>query len=87
MTCTATYSVTQADVDASRIDNTATATGTPPSGPDVTDTDSESVPIPWNPSIDLVKSMSSNADEDGSGTVSLGDTLTYDFDVDEHRQT
>ena len=36
-TCTATYTTTQADVDAGGITNTGTATGTPPTGPTVTD--------------------------------------------------
>ena len=81
MTCTATYTVTQADVDAGSIYNTATATGTPPIGENVTDTDDETVNILQDPSINITKTMTNNADEDGSEDVSLGDTLTYTFSV------
>ncbi len=81
MTCTATYAVTQADVDAGSVDNTATVTGTSVSGDDVMDTASESVSAAQNPSITLVKSFAANADEDFSGDVTLNDTLTYQFDV------
>ncbi|MDJ0663302.1 MAG: SdrD B-like domain-containing protein [Acidimicrobiia bacterium] len=81
MTCTATYSVTQADVDAGSIDNTATVTGTAASGSDVSDTADESVAAAQNPSITLTKSFAANADEDSSGDVTLNDTLTYAFDV------
>ncbi len=35
VTCTATYSTTQADVDRGRVINTGTVTATPPSGPDL----------------------------------------------------
>lgn len=41
--CTGTYSTTQTDLNNGRIDNTATATGTPPSGPDVSATSSFTV--------------------------------------------
>ncbi len=76
-TCTATYQVQAADVTAGQIDNTATATGTPPGGPpNVEDQDSETVPVP-TPSLAIDKVLTSNADEDGSGDVSVGDTLTY----------
>jgi hypothetical protein len=45
-------------VDAGWINNTATATGTPPTGDDVTDTDDEEVIVPQNPSIDVEKYVS-----------------------------
>ncbi|MCP4085547.1 MAG: DUF11 domain-containing protein, partial [Actinomycetia bacterium] len=79
--CTATYVVGQADVDVGRIDNTAIASGTDPGGTTVSASDQESVFPPQNPSIVLVKSITGNADEDGSGDISVGDTLTYTFDV------
>ena len=79
MTCTATYVVTQSDVDAGQILNTATVDATDPGGDPVDDTDDETTPVPQTPSIDLVKTLAANADEDGSGSITLGDTLTYSF--------
>lgn len=55
MTCTGSYIVTQADVDAAVVDNTAFTKGTPPKGADVTDTDSQTVPADTRPAIDIVK--------------------------------
>jgi uncharacterized repeat protein (TIGR01451 family) len=43
LTCTARYQVTQTDMDAGTVLNDATVTGTPPSGPDVTDSASATV--------------------------------------------
>ncbi len=56
-TCIATYTVTQADIDNGSVDDTATASGTPPSGPAVTSPPSAaSVPVPAAPAITVVKS-------------------------------
>ena len=43
-TCTATYTTTQADVDAGKLKNTGVATGTPPTGPKVTASSSLTIP-------------------------------------------
>jgi uncharacterized repeat protein (TIGR01451 family) len=78
-TFTGSYVVTQADIDAGSFTNTATATGTPPTGPDVADTDDDTQTLTGDAALGLVKSLEDNADEDGSGTVTEGDTLTYGF--------
>ena len=56
MTCTASYTTTQADVDRGDIENAAVVTGHPPVGPPVTDADAVAVPAVHLPRIDLVKS-------------------------------
>src|SRR6185369_1534906 len=71
MQCTATYTVTQADVDAGQIDNTGVVTGTPPIGPNVTDNDLLSEPVTRTPELTTVKS------EISTGPYGLGDTITY----------
>jgi uncharacterized repeat protein (TIGR01451 family) len=80
-TCTAAaYVLTQGDVDGGKVENTATAKGTPPSGPQVTDADSTNTPVPSYPSIKLVKTASAISDPDGNGP-DAGDEITYSFAV------
>ncbi len=80
-TCpTQSYTVTSTDVGSPTIDNIATATGSPPSGPVVTDTDNATICTKAaQASIFLDKQVFDSADlgEDGS----LGEVLTYTFDV------
>ncbi|MDR5699011.1 DUF7507 domain-containing protein, partial [Agromyces aerolatus] len=58
------------DRDAGEVVNTATTTGTPPRGPDVTDVDDHEQPVPQAPGIQLVK------------TGSLTDrVISYEFTV------
>ncbi|MCC6496795.1 MAG: DUF11 domain-containing protein [Propionibacteriaceae bacterium] len=73
-TCTAAYSLTQADVDAGAVHNTAGVTGTPPTGDPVTDTDTVTSPILAGPGIDLAKTGTPAGDR-------AGDTIAYDFVV------
>ncbi|MEL6892326.1 MAG: hypothetical protein AAFP84_12065 [Actinomycetota bacterium] len=78
-TCTATYTIAQADLDNGRLDNTATAIGQPPSGGTVEDDDPELLVPLGNPSIAIVKSLESVTP---TGPVSEGDLLTYEFVVE-----
>ncbi|MEL7129710.1 MAG: hypothetical protein AAGK23_09190 [Pseudomonadota bacterium] len=78
MTCTATDIVSQADLDAGGITNTATITGTPQAATLGPITDQAFVPaINQTSSLGIDKPAPTNNDADGSGDVSLGDTLTY----------
>jgi uncharacterized repeat protein (TIGR01451 family) len=72
-TGTATYVVVEGDLPGPIV-NTGTASGTPPTGSDVTDMDSESVTIEIVPSIELDKEADVSA-------VKVGDTITYTFTV------
>lgn len=78
MTCTATYAVTQADVEAGLIENTATATGEPPADtqlPPASDNGTTTVPPTQNPGIEIVKSGS------GPDPLVVGETVEYSFEV------
>jgi uncharacterized repeat protein (TIGR01451 family) len=75
-TCTSSYTLTQADIDAGQVSNTATATGTPPSGNPVTSTPSTAnIPEASNPAITVVKSASP------ATVTTAGQSVTYSFVV------
>jgi len=94
-TATATYAITQMDIDASGIDNQALATGTDPDGNPTTDLSDSSNPndpnetgggddptntnIGPDPCITLTKGSSLNFGADGVATP--GDIITYTYEV------
>ena len=71
-TITYEYTVTQADVDAGKIDNTVTATGKDPKNKDVTGTANATV-IAENAAAELSITKSANTTDN----VKVGDTITY----------
>jgi uncharacterized repeat protein (TIGR01451 family) len=75
-TFTGIYVITQADIDNGSFTNIATATGTPPLGDDVDDSDDDTQFFQQNPSIALTKSASPQA------YSAAGDQITYTFTVE-----
>lgn len=77
-TCTASYTLTQPDIDAGQVTNSAEASGIPPSGVAVTDTASALIAGTIAPALDLIKTA------DSSGVQSparAGDVINYNFTV------
>ncbi|MEP3441196.1 MAG: SdrD B-like domain-containing protein [Sulfitobacter sp.] len=90
VTFTASYTITQSDIDAGGVENSAVVSAENPSGALVTDSSDESdpaienddptfVPLEAEPSISLVKSITGLSDSNGSGLLDAGDTVTFTF--------
>ncbi|WP_162182034.1 DUF11 domain-containing protein [Arthrobacter sp. PAMC 25486] len=74
--CTATYAVTQADVDAAFVANSADVTGNPPTGPPVTAADDVQVPSTPAPAMTFTKTADDSAVQN---PTQVGDVITYNF--------
>ena len=86
---TATYVVTQDDIDNGQVENQALATGTDPDGDEVSDDSDDDSPLeddititdlPQDGVIAIVKTGIFN-DENGNGCADDGETITYTFTV------
>jgi uncharacterized lipoprotein YehR (DUF1307 family) len=83
---TATYAVTQADINAGQVDNQALAEGESPMGNTVEDDSDDNspleddptiTPLDEDPAISLVKTSSFN--DGGDGVANVGDVITYTY--------
>jgi uncharacterized repeat protein (TIGR01451 family) len=75
VTATASYRLSQADVDSGAVVNSATGSATPPTGAAVTSTAPATVPLASGPALSVTKTGTV------SGNGSVGDTVTFAFVV------
>ncbi|MGL5930866.1 MAG: beta strand repeat-containing protein, partial [Dermatophilaceae bacterium] len=83
-TCTSdgAYAISQPNVEAGQVVNTATASGQGPTGTTVTSPSASSTtPVPRVRQLALVKSVASVSDPNGNGRVDAGEVVTYSFAV------
>jgi uncharacterized repeat protein (TIGR01451 family) len=73
--------LTQAAIDKGDLTNIANVSGKPPTGPNVTDTDTQIVKPTGSAAIDLIKKAGVIVDANKDGVNSAGDTVTYDYTV------
>jgi uncharacterized repeat protein (TIGR01451 family) len=77
-TCTGTHTLTQAEVDAGQVVNTATATGSlPGGGTTVSPPDSTTTVITRTPAIAATKTATLTTDGGVAGVADVGDVVTY----------
>ena len=81
-TCTATYTTSQADVDAGSISNTGTASGTTPSGAVVQAVSSLTIPANDTPSITLLKTAMPTVYSAPNTTITYSYLVTNAGNVD-----